>query len=135
VNLEYQERYDELTQFWIMGGGAIIQEHIRNIVEQLPATLPRSGDMIEAACNIFRAGFTEKNPGPFVFSPTSIVEFLLKANRKTPRIGAVIGTACSLVSSCTVESSGRTDSLFRKLLDWALGLLQELEGIYNYFLI
>lgn len=128
VELDGAEGSDTLTQFWISGDGAIVQSHIHTIIEKVVTTLPRSGDVVEAACSVYRAGFAEKLPGPFVFAPSSVADFILKASAGTPRLGAVISTACSLVSSHTTEPSGRIDDTLRKLINWLLMILQNLEG-------
>jgi hypothetical protein len=128
VELDSVEGSDTLTQFWTIGDGANLQSHICTLIERTVATLPRSGDAVEAACSVFRAGFAEKLPGPFVFPPSSVANFLLKANIGTPRIGAVISTACSLVSSHTVDPSDRIDETLHKLIVWLLVILRSLEG-------
>jgi hypothetical protein len=128
VELESAEGPGNLNQFWTSGDGATIQSHIRALIESTASTLPRSGDIIEAACSVFRAGFAEKFPGPFVFPPSSVAIFILKANIGTPRIGAVISTACSLVSSHTADPSDRVDDTLEKLIVWLLIILRSLEG-------
>jgi hypothetical protein len=128
VELDSVEGSDTLTQFWTSGDGATLQSHIRTLIERTVATLPSSGDAVEAACSVFRAGFAEKLPGPFVFPPSSVANFLLKANIGTPRIGAVISTACSLLSSHTVDPSDRIDETLHKLIVWLLVILRSLEG-------
>jgi hypothetical protein len=131
VELDIVEGSGTITQFWTNGDGATVQSHIRTLIERTVATLPRSGDIVEAACSVFRAGFAEKLPGPFVFPPSSVANFLLKANIGTPRIGAVISTACSLVSSHTAEPLDRIDDTLRKLIDWLLAIIQSLKGKSN----
>jgi hypothetical protein len=128
VELDGSEGNDTLVQFWTNGDGTIVQSHIQTIIEKIVTALPRSGDIVEAACGVFRAGFAEKLPGPFVFAPSSVADFILKASAGTPRIGAIISTACSLVSSYTTEPSGRIDDTLRKLVDWLLVILQSLQG-------
>lgn len=128
VELDSTEGSGTLTQFWTSGDGATVQSHIRTLIERTVATLPRSGDIVEAACSVFRAGFAEKLPGYFVFPPSSVAKFILKADIGTPRIGAVISTACSLVSSHTADSSDRIDDTLQKLVVWLLVILRSLEG-------
>jgi len=128
VELDSVESAGALSQFWTSGNGATVQSHIWTIIERTAATLPRSGDIVEAACAVFRAGFAEKLPGPFVFPLTSVANFILKANISTPRIGAVIGTACSLVSSYTADPTDRVDDALQELIIWLLVILQSLEG-------
>lgn len=133
VELDSAERSGSLTQLWASGDGAILQGHIQTIIEKIVITFPCSGDIVEAACSVFRAGFAEKLPGPFVFSLGSVTSFLLKANARTPRLGAVINTACSLVSSHTMEPEGQIDDALRKLNDWLFDILQSLKGKSTFF--
>jgi hypothetical protein len=133
VDLDNTEGSDVSAQFWIRGEGALVQAHIQIIIENTVVALPQNGDIIEAACSVYRAGFTETLPGPFIFSPDAVASFLLKTTSSTPRIGAVIGTACSLISSHTAEPSRRIDGVVRKLLVWLFAILQDLGGKIRFF--
>lgn len=118
------------NQFWTVEDGAFVQKRIQEIIERVMLLLPQSGDIVEVACSVFRAGFTEKLPGPFVFVPTSVTDFIMKATPLTPRLGAVITTACSLVSSQIIEPSDTTDDLLQKLLTWLVIILQSFGGMF-----
>ncbi|KAG9960090.1 ARM repeat-containing protein, partial [Aureobasidium melanogenum] len=90
--------------FWTSQAGVEIQNRIVqciNIVEYLH----NPGDAMDAACAILRAGLKETKPGPFVFPPSATVAFIGKAQISTPRIEAIIGTACSFVSNCSRKSA------------------------------
>ncbi|KAI4715673.1 ARM repeat-containing protein [Aureobasidium sp. EXF-10727] len=90
--------------FWTSQAGLEIQNRIVqciNIVEYLH----NPGDAMDAACAILRAGLKETKPGPLVFAPGATVAFISKAQISTPRIEAIIGTACSFVSNCSRKSS------------------------------
>ncbi|KAG9845040.1 ARM repeat-containing protein, partial [Aureobasidium melanogenum] len=90
--------------FWTSQAGVEIQNRIVqciNIVEYLH----NPGDAMDAACAILRAGLKETKPGPFVFPPSATVAFISKAQISTPRIEAIIGTACSFVSNCSRKSA------------------------------
>ncbi|KAG9856371.1 ARM repeat-containing protein, partial [Aureobasidium melanogenum] len=90
--------------FWTSQAGVEIQNRIVqciNIVEYLH----NPGDAMDAACAILRAGLKETKPGPFVFPPSTTVAFISKAQISTPRIEAIIGTACSFVSNCSRKSA------------------------------
>lgn len=128
VELDCIEGSGSLSQFWISGNGATVQNHIRTVIERTAASLPRSGNIVEAACCVFRAGFAENLPGPFVFPPSAVANFILKANIDTPRIGAVISTACSLATSHTADLLDRTNDTLEKLIVWLLVILRGLEG-------
>ncbi|KAI9746575.1 MAG: hypothetical protein M1818_000288 [Claussenomyces sp. TS43310] len=122
----------ELTNsYWITGEGSAVQRSTRDIIIQLIQTFPNTGDLIEAACGVFRAGFAETTPGPLVFSPDTVVEFLLKFSPQTPRLGAVMSTACSLISSHAPTSPKDIEMPLRNLLTWDLAILQNLEEPAN----
>ncbi|KAH0381039.1 ARM repeat-containing protein, partial [Aureobasidium melanogenum] len=90
--------------FWTSQAGVEIQNRIVqciNIVEYLH----NPGDAMDAACAILRAGLKETKPGPFVFPPSATVAFISKAQISTPRIEAIIGTACSFVSNCSRKTA------------------------------
>ncbi|KAH0016220.1 ARM repeat-containing protein, partial [Aureobasidium melanogenum] len=93
-----------MGNFWTSQAGVEIQNRIVqciNIVEYLH----NPGDAMDAACAILRAGLKETKPGPFVFPPSATVAFISKAQISTPRIEAIIGTACSFVSNCSRKSA------------------------------
>lgn len=134
VDLDDTSQPNRPDIFWVAGDGSFIQQRIQQMLDRLITALPQSGDIVEAACSVFRAGFTEKLPGLFVFPPTSVADFIMRADPSTPRLGAVITTACSLVSSQTVDPSGAIDETLNKLLSWLLLILQAFQGrhIFSY---
>jgi hypothetical protein len=107
VDSDDEEGNDDSTatgNFWTSLAGVEIQNRIVqciNIVE----FLHNPGDAMDAACAILRAGLKETKPGPFVFPPAATVAFISKAQISTPRIEAIIGTACSFVSNCSRKSA------------------------------
>ncbi|KAI4744770.1 ARM repeat-containing protein [Aureobasidium sp. EXF-12298] len=107
VDSDDEEGNDEsaaIGNFWTSQAGVEIQNRIVqciNIVEYLH----NPGDAMDAACAILRAGLKETKPGPFVFPPSATVAFISKAQISTPRIEAIIGTACSFVSNCSRKTA------------------------------
>lgn len=120
------EAKKSVPSFWISGGGNVVQQRILRIIVALCDAFPTEGDIVEAACQVFRSGFTEDEPGPFVFGLDVVVQFLLRADYHTPRLGAVLGTACSLVTSRISTSEGH-GGLY-SLMIWVTSLLQKLGG-------
>jgi hypothetical protein len=116
------------TTFWVAGDGSIIQQHIISMVNRIYDALRNQGDVVEAACYMFRAGFVERS-GPFVFSPSIVAQFLLKTDFQSPRLGLIISLACSLVSS--TRSGARVDEVINALVKWVTDLLQTLGGTLN----
>ncbi|KAH0354519.1 ARM repeat-containing protein, partial [Aureobasidium melanogenum] len=107
VDSDDEEGNDDIAatgNFWTSQAGIEIQNRIVqciNIVEYLH----NPGDAMDAACAILRAGLKETKPGPFVFPPSATVAFISKAQISTPRIEAIIGTACSFVSNCSRKTA------------------------------
>ncbi|KAM7199107.1 Armadillo-type fold [Naviculisporaceae sp. PSN 640] len=115
----------------------LIQRDIISTMAQLRRTFPSSGEVADCVYNIYRAGFSETDPGPFVFPPDSVVDFFVvqrgensingdPAIMKTPRLGGLLSTACSFIGSL----HGTPDSIVRpqlaRLLPWVISLLQEM---------
>ena len=65
--------------FWNDGFGGALQASIIETLETLTRDFPVDQDMVEAACDILRAGYTESNPGPFTFPPRVTVDFVQTA--------------------------------------------------------
>jgi hypothetical protein len=122
-------------EYWQSGDGSSIQAIVRTIIDGAIATFPHSGGVLEAACSIYRAGFTERVPGPFVFPTGSVCDFLLRWTSITPRLSAVIGTACAFVSSQASSPSRQRDIAVTKLLTWMLGILEQIKGKHFHLLL
>jgi len=120
------EKTTTKSPFWTTGEGSIVQQRIIIMMNRIYDALRDRGDIVEAAYHVFRWGFRELEPGPFVFSADTVAQFLLKADSQTPRLGMVIGTACSLLSSH--NTGHRIDGVADVLLNWIAQLLHNLGG-------
>lgn len=118
------ERSAEKSPFWINGEGSVIQQRIMSTMDRIFDALRGRGEIVEACCWVFRRGFGEREPGPFVLPAGTVAQFLVQADSQTPRIGLVIGTACSLMSS--YKSGDRIDEPVDLLLKWLIQLLLNL---------
>lgn len=105
-----------------------IQSHIMSIVTQLHQVFGHSGEVTETICNIFKAGFSETDEGPFVFPPGVVIDFFTRNTSRNPRIGTLISTTCSFVSSLSNRPKAQILECLSALLPWVLGLLKELKG-------
>lgn len=92
------------TNFWTSHAGVEIQNRILNCLN-IVDWLHNPGDAMDSACATLRCGLTETVPGPFVFPAAAIVAFINKAQVDTPRVEALLSTACSFVSNCSRKSS------------------------------
>lgn len=116
------------SRYWLQGAGASSQSQIVETIDQVVEAVPQSGAIIEAACSVYRAGFTETSPGPFVFPAARTTQFLLRSRIDTPRLSLVLSTACALISSHSTDSSARVDTEAQALLAHAINLIHQLGG-------
>lgn len=121
------EQETNVSSIWIDGLGAPVQNHIMMLIQSVMDTLKNSAEVVDAACHIFRAGFMEREPGPFVFSPAVVTQFLLRGNIQSPRPDLFIGTACSFINS--FRHGRRIDNEASVLLTWLVGILQASTGM------
>jgi hypothetical protein len=118
----------EISAFWITGHGSIVQQRITSIMTRTYEPLLNRSEIVEGACSVYRAGFVEPS-GPFVFSPNIVAQFLLKADFQTPRLGLIINTACSFISSN--KRGPEVESTIDTLIKWIALLLERLAGLMN----
>ncbi|KAI9829623.1 MAG: hypothetical protein M1826_005513 [Phylliscum demangeonii] len=117
--------------FWDQVEGATLQAQIVGLVDAICGSMPLNGAVIEAACSVFKSGLSETTPGPFVFPAHVTTGFLLKSQVSTPRVGLVVATACSLISSHSNEGSTRIDGEANALLAHFVGFIQQLGAPEN----
>ncbi|EAW12818.1 putative importin 13 [Aspergillus clavatus NRRL 1] len=84
--------------FWSTGPGAVSQSLIVQIMDLLITEVPRDASTIEAACDILKAGYTEKS-GPYVFPPTVTVSFVQSIPLGSAGTDMVMGTASAFLAS------------------------------------
>ncbi|KAL7918504.1 ARM repeat-containing protein [Trichoderma austrokoningii] len=103
-----------------------IQEQIIRIIVQVQNVYSGSSEVTELICSVLRSGFSESEPGPFVLTPEDIVRFLVGHSKDTPRIGIVVGMACSFISSLPPQMPGQYQKILSDVLSWVIGLLKQL---------
>ncbi|KAF2184720.1 ARM repeat-containing protein [Zopfia rhizophila CBS 207.26] len=118
-------------QYWTHGPGKEIQNQIINIVNYLSQIFPANSEVIEAACNVLRAGFKETVPGPFVLPPSATIDFVSKTNMQTPRLPYVLDTACCFISSHKLDKTDEYEVQAQRLLHHILAIMQELQHPRN----
>ncbi|KAH1286823.1 hypothetical protein KXX11_002356, partial [Aspergillus fumigatus] len=84
--------------FWNSGRGANAQSLIIQSMQLLMTEVPRDASTIEAACDILKAGFTEK-AGPYVFPPMVTVSFVKSIPLGSAGTDMVMGTASAFLAS------------------------------------
>ena len=113
-----------------------LQSTIMSMILAMQAVFPGSSEVVDVICSIFKAGFSETEPGPLVFPPEMVTEMLVRqggaggnaTERATPYIGSIVNTAHSFVSSLANKnaSSAAAAKSLATLVPWILGLLQQL---------
>ncbi len=115
----------------IPNGGhlANIQSDIIRLVVEAQRTFNTSGEVVEILCSIFKAGFSETEPGPFVFPAGVVTDFFIQQSFETPRLGTLMSTACSFVGSLYRGPRMLVPTHLARLLPWVLTILQTLPGM------
>lgn len=93
------EQNDTGPNYWHDGPGSVMQQRIARFIGTVVDILGEDGDVIEAACNVLRSGYSEAVPGPFVLPPQVTIEFLSRVKLETPRLDVVHGTICAFLAS------------------------------------
>ncbi|RYO84260.1 hypothetical protein DL764_009357 [Monosporascus ibericus] len=82
-------------------------------------------EVVEVLCSILRAGFSETEPGPFVFPPEMVTAFITSTWHN--RIPAVVNTASAFLSSLHHgKQKQHVSQALTRLLPWVLELLSQL---------
>lgn len=110
---------------------AALQESILAMIRTVQSMFSRSSEVTENICTIFRTGFSETDPGPFVFPPEVVSQYLTQQTTDEPRIGLFVSAACSFVSSIGKVSSPEADGIRSRLLVWVIELCSGLPGEYH----
>lgn len=94
---------------------------------KLKQTFSRSSEVVDVICSILRAGFSETEPGPFVFPPQLVTEFIISPWNN--RAAIVVNTASVFVTSLANGNQKKfIGEALGHLLPWIFGLLHQLAG-------
>ena len=83
------------SNFWVSGSGSEVQNMILQALFEVFHNF-RSYEVTCAACEVFKAGYTEKDPFPFRFAPSISAQFLVPLIQKD---GANVGDVLSTITS------------------------------------
>lgn len=102
-----------------------IHVDIMNLLVRLKDTFSSNFEVVDVICGILRAGFSETEPGPFVFPPQMVTEFM--TSRWHGRVATVVNTASVFVTSLNSGSQKKyLGEVLGQLLPWVFGLLNQL---------
>ncbi|KAI2788108.1 hypothetical protein POX_f08495 [Penicillium oxalicum] len=94
-----EQRNDEYASvFWSAGPGFQAQQLIMETMRLLVVDFPVDSNMIDAACDILKAGYTETS-GLFVFPPSMTVDFIQSFPLGISGTDVIMGTASSFLAS------------------------------------
>jgi hypothetical protein len=120
--------------FWRSGPGAVVQDHICQLIQMALQMFERSeeplelhGEVLESICLIFKTGFSEATAGPFVLPAKVIVDFFATVHTKTPRLETILNMACAFLRSHSMSSSPRIDTEAGLLLRHLTCVIQTVE--------
>jgi hypothetical protein len=119
------------SDYWTQGPGKVAQSQIINFVSYLTGIFSRDGEVIEAGCDVLRAGFKESVPGPFVLPPYAAISYVLKTDLNTPRLPYVLETASCWISAYKDDKSGDYEKQCEQLVHHVFTLLQALQHPRN----
>ncbi|GAW24311.1 hypothetical protein ANO14919_138950 [Xylariales sp. No.14919] len=102
-----------------------VHADITEILVQLKDLFSNNAEVVDAICTILRAGFSESDPGPFVFPSQTVTELII--SNWQSRIATVVNTASAFASSL---NAGRFKQhavpTLGALLPWVFNLLHQL---------
>ncbi|KAI1174164.1 armadillo-type protein [Nemania sp. FL0916] len=104
-----------------------IHTDIMGILVRLKGLFSHAAGVVDAMCTILRAGFSESDPGPFVFPPQMVTQFFVSDWQDQTRIATVVNAASAFASSL---NAGRFKQhvvpTLGALLPWIFNLLHQL---------
>lgn len=122
------------ADFWITGPGGTVQEQIcetirmaMHIFAKSPVPLELHGDVIESICAVFKSGFSEAVPGPFVLPPRVTVEFFATVSAQTPRLEVVLNMLCAFLRSHSTPTSPLINTEVSQLLQRLITVIRAIQ--------
>ncbi|EGC44920.1 KapN [Histoplasma capsulatum var. duboisii H88] len=110
IDLDTEAASESTDTFWTSDElGKTPQAYVIQILELLIGTFPTDGDIIEATCDILKAGYTERTPGPYVLPPQITIRFIKAASVNSPRFPTIMGTASAFLASHSAHPSAVQD--------------------------
>ena len=119
VDLDQDSSDPHPSTFWNVGNGALSQTLIIQCVHLLIHDFPIDITVIEGACDILKAGYTEES-GPFVFSPVTTVDFIKSIPLGSAGADLVMDTASAFLASHSGHPErirGETEALITHVYD------------------
>ncbi|KAI1384480.1 ARM repeat-containing protein [Hypoxylon trugodes] len=104
-----------------------MQLDIMNILARIKDTFSNSSEVVEVISSIIRAGFSETDPGPFVFPPLMLTEFT--TGRWHKNASTMVNLASAFVTSVLYSNQRKyIGEVVNKLIPWVIDLLDQLSA-------
>ena len=105
-----------------------LQKQIIDIIVSVQRAFASSAEVVELICSVLRCGFSETEPGPFVLPPNDVAHYITGHGIETPRIGILVRTASSFISSLQSHNLLGRQELLNAVLLWTIGLTKLLSS-------
>ncbi|KAK2749846.1 hypothetical protein FQN57_005260 [Myotisia sp. PD_48] len=106
IDLDSEGSIPNSSSFWVTNPlGTSIPATIIRILDVLLDRFPNDGEIIEATCDVLKAGYTEKSPGPYVLPTEVTVRFVKATNMSSPRFPTVMASATAFLASHALKPS------------------------------
>ena len=120
---------DQFTStIWQQNPGLEVQARIIKVMGQLYESMNSEGEIVEAICQILRAGYAETSPGPFVFPHRLTEQILISCPPSSNRLVYVLETAGVLFAAKTSSLAPDIDVAAASCLHHLIFLIDTLEG-------
>ena len=120
------------STFWTDGPGTPLQSRILQIIDVLMPKMSQNCEAVEAACQIFRAGYKERTPGLFVFPLKVSVDFVLSSTLNTARLDYVLDTAGICLLSRASDAEHSVIDAASSFLNYLLALVDWIACKFNH---
>ena len=100
IDLEGGDSASQPKNFWTTeDAGVQVQTCVMGILDIIVSEFPLDGEIIETACDVLKAGYTEQSPGPYVLPPEVTVRFVKAVSANSPRFSTLMGTASAFLAA------------------------------------
>ena len=114
--------------FWEQEDNQAIQRRIIQCTSDVISRFSQDSEVVEAACQILRTGYTETEPGPFVLPYKITEEVITSIGANSVGIGIALETAAVFLRRHTSDSSDRVDETALAFLHHLIRLVSVVGG-------
>lgn len=121
IDLDNEGPVSQTKNFWTLDqAGVQVQTCVMGILDAVVSEFPNDGEIIETACDVLKAGFTEQSPGPYVLPPNVTVRFVKAVSANSPRFSTLMGTASAFLAA----HSSRPTEVHAEVVDLTMHIYQ-----------